>query len=284
MATTRVEFRSVRPGSAPIDFDEIIEIIEELAPGLTGPPGPQGPPGPAGDPGPEGPPGSIGNPGPKGDPGDPGPPGEPGPKGDPGPQGEPGPKGDPGPQGEVGPPGEQGPPGERGEKGPQGDPGPKGEKGDQGPPGQQGPPGERGPQGEQGPPGPEGPPGARSPLDGDLDFAGYKAQNVVFNAHSEVVIAESVRGNYVIDMTKGNTFVLDILQPSSLSIANVPAGASALTLNVRMGGEYTIDWPSNVRWFNDDAPVLYSNSDVLLVLISMDGTNFTGYIPGGNIG
>ena len=146
-------------------YNQLDQKIDNIAPGLEGPPGPQGEQGATGETGQQG---------------------AEGPQGPQGPQGEQGATGETGQQGLEGPQGPQGEQGATGETGQQGAEGPQGPQGPQGEQGAAGETGPQGPQGEQGAEGPQGPQGVAGTFETAI-LDSYASKEYVSSKISEVV-------------------------------------------------------------------------------------------------
>ena len=84
--------------------------------------------------------------------------------------------------------------------------------------------------------------------------------------------------NTTIDLNNGNTVFLT--QSSNTTIAFSNVGTSNVVNIIRTGADYTITWPAAVKWDDDTAPTLDTNSDYkdTIVLITRDsGTTWYGW-------
>ena len=72
--------------------------------------------------------------------------------------------------------------------------------------------------------------------------------------------------NTTIDLNNGNTVFLT--QSSNTTIAFSNVGTSNVVNIIRTGADYTITWPAAVKWDDDTAPTLDTNSDLSLIHIS----------------
>ncbi len=75
-----------------------------------------------------------------------------------------------------------------------------------------------------------------------------------------------------IDCAAGTSFTKTISANTTFSFTNVPSDATCcITLILRNGGNYTVTWPSSVKWTEDTIPDLMENGTDVLTFITCDG-------------
>lgn len=75
-----------------------------------------------------------------------------------------------------------------------------------------------------------------------------------------------------IDVTQGSFFVKTITANTTLSFVNAPSSAGCcVTLVLGNGGNYTVTWPSSVKWSDNTPPTLTQNGSDALTFITVDG-------------
>lgn len=87
----------------------------------------------------------------------------------------------------------------------------------------------------------------------------------------------NLEGN-IIDLTFGDVFLKTITADTTFTFRGVPAGRTAtFSIILTNGGQYTITWPSSVKWSYNSAPLLTSSGiDVLTFLTPDGGTTWYG--------
>jgi hypothetical protein len=88
-----------------------------------------------------------------------------------------------------------------------------------------------------------------------------------------------------IDCSAANTFSITLTGDSTLSFSNVPSGSSYSCLFKVVQGttDYTITWPSAVKWQDNIEPSLTSGSgavDIFILFTHDGGTNWYGFVAG----
>ena len=75
-----------------------------------------------------------------------------------------------------------------------------------------------------------------------------------------------------IDLSKGTCFVKTVSANTTFSFANVPSDCvCCITLALINGGNYSVIWPSSLKWSNGITPSLTQNGKDILTLITYDG-------------
>ena len=75
-----------------------------------------------------------------------------------------------------------------------------------------------------------------------------------------------------IDCSAGTSFTKTITANTTFSFTNVPSDATCcVTLILKNGGNYTVTWPSSVKWTEDTIPDLMQNGTDVLTFITCDG-------------
>ncbi len=75
-----------------------------------------------------------------------------------------------------------------------------------------------------------------------------------------------------IDCSAGTSFTKTVSANTTFSFTNVPSDATCcVTLILRNGGNYTVTWPSRVKWTEDTIPDLIQNGTDVLTFITCDG-------------
>ncbi len=99
-------------------------------------------------------------------------------------------------------------------------------------------------------------------IDGVKRFASGLYGNVV-------TLASNVSA---MDVTLATCFIKTVTANTTFSFTNVPSGViCCITLQVINGGNYTVTWPSSVKWTGNTAPDLTRNGKDVLTFVTMDG-------------
>lgn len=76
------------------------------------------------------------------------------------------------------------------------------------------------------------------------------------------------------DCSVATSFTKTITGTTTLSFINVPADATCcVTVILKNGGNYTVKWPTGVKWTENVAPILTSNGTDVLTFITVTGGN-----------
>ena len=89
----------------------------------------------------------------------------------------------------------------------------------------------------------------------------------------------NVSATTTLDLASANYFSALVSGSSTFAFANAPANtlAAGLILELTNGGNFTVTWPSYVKWPFGAAPTLTTGGTDLLVFITDDnGTNWRG--------
>jgi len=89
----------------------------------------------------------------------------------------------------------------------------------------------------------------------------------------------NVSATTTLDLANSNFFSAQVSGSSTFVFANAPANtlAAGLILELTNGGNFTVTWPSYVKWPFGNAPTLTTGGTDLLVFITDDnGTNWRG--------
>ncbi len=83
----------------------------------------------------------------------------------------------------------------------------------------------------------------------------------------------NVSATTTLDLGAANFFAAQVSGSSSFVFANPPTStvAAGLVLELTNGGNFTVSWPSSVKWPNGNAPILTSGGTDVLVFITDDG-------------
>lgn len=77
-----------------------------------------------------------------------------------------------------------------------------------------------------------------------------------------------------LDCSQATCFIKTVTANISFTFTNVPEDAACcVTLILKNGGNYTVQWPSGVKWTENTAPVLTSNGTDVLTFITGTGGN-----------
>ncbi len=77
-----------------------------------------------------------------------------------------------------------------------------------------------------------------------------------------------------LDCSQATCFIKTITGTTTFSFTNVPEDAACcVTLIIKNGGNYTVGWPSGVKWTENSAPVLTKNGTDVLTFITATGGN-----------
>ena len=77
-----------------------------------------------------------------------------------------------------------------------------------------------------------------------------------------------------LDCSQATCFIKTVSENISFTFTNVPEDtACCVTLILKNGGNYTVQWPSGVKWTENIAPVLTSNGTDVLTFITGTGGN-----------
>lgn len=85
-------------------------------------------------------------------------------------------------------------------------------------------------------------------------------------------VTQMASGTNVIDVQQGSCFVKTVAAATTFSFANVPTDAACcVTLVLKNGGNYSVTWPSSVKWTSNTVPDLTRNGTDVLTFITCDG-------------
>ena len=74
------------------------------------------------------------------------------------------------------------------------------------------------------------------------------------------------------DLSQGACFTKTINANVTFSFSNVPANACCcITVVLTNGGNYTVTWPSSVKWTGNQTPALTQNGKDVLTFVTCDG-------------
>lgn len=93
----------------------------------------------------------------------------------------------------------------------------------------------------------------------------------------------SVSGSIDISLNDGLVHLLTISGNTDITFSGFATGSrtSGVTVNITNGGNYTVTWPSSVKWPEGTEPVLSLDGRDRLVFVSDDGgTNIDGFVAG----
>lgn len=77
-----------------------------------------------------------------------------------------------------------------------------------------------------------------------------------------------------LDCSQATCFIKTVTANTSFTFTNVPEDAACcVTLILKNGGNYTVRWPSGVKWTENTAPILTSNGTDVLTFITGTGGN-----------
>ena len=77
-----------------------------------------------------------------------------------------------------------------------------------------------------------------------------------------------------LDCSQATCFIKTVTENISFTFTNVPEDAACcVTLILKNGGKYTVQWPSGVKWTENTAPILTSNGTDVLTFITGTGGN-----------
>lgn len=182
-----------------------------------------------------------------------------------------------GTQGAFGVQGSQGIQGVDGSSSSQGTQGAQGSLGVQGSQGIQGTVGSTSAQGTQGAQGPLGVQGSQG-TQGTQGVQGTEATNFVVTATAGTT--------YTANCASGNIFDITLSTNTSISFINVPTSGNGYVcvFKITQGvGNYSVTWPSSVKWSDGVAPTLSSATneiDVFTLFTGDGGSNWYGFISG----
>jgi hypothetical protein len=122
-------------------------------------------------------------------------------------------------------------------------------------------------------------------LDGDINFAGYKAISPQIKAYTETVIAgvES-SGDVTLDIEDGNIYTIDlddIGAPIDVIFDHPPAAGIAASFTIIIHQDdpvRAVTWPAEMEWRDDDVPALdTAGATYILTFLTVDaGTKYYG--------
>lgn len=79
-------------------------------------------------------------------------------------------------------------------------------------------------------------------------------------------------GQNAFDLSLGACFIKTIASNTTFSFSNVPANACCcITVILTNAGNYTVTWPSSVKWTGNNTPTLTENGKDVLTFITADG-------------
>lgn len=100
---------------------------------------------------------------------------------------------------------------------------------------------------------------------------------------NDVVVHKVNATDASIDCSTGNYFTDTVSANTTYSFVSVPSGFLVIVLELYDGGDYTVTWPSSVKWPADTAPTLTSNGyDVLTFYTDDGGTTWRGMLSMGD--
>lgn len=77
-----------------------------------------------------------------------------------------------------------------------------------------------------------------------------------------------------LDCSQATCFIKTVTANTSFTFTNVPEDAACcVTLILKNGGNYTVQWPSGVKWTENATPILTSNGTDVLTFITGTGGN-----------
>lgn len=85
-------------------------------------------------------------------------------------------------------------------------------------------------------------------------------------------VTQMASGTNAIDVQQGSCFVKTVAAATTFSFVNVPTDAACcVTLVLKNGGNYSVTWPSSVKWTSNTVPDLTRNGTDVLTFITCDG-------------
>lgn len=111
---------------------------------------------------------------------------------------------------------------------------------------------------------------------GPIDMAGFAL--TADSVQAERYDLASISTVDTLDLATANEFTIDASSPRTLSFANVPGSARAMTAVLTISGASAITWPAGIRWHGDGSTAPELGATWTIVVLSWDGTNWSGVL------
>ena len=115
--------------------------------------------------------------------------------------------------------------------------------------------------------------------DSKLDKTGGKLTGPIIGTKEKKV---SLGASNNIDLAEGNLFIKNVTGNITFTLSNISAGndiVHTFILEIVNGGNYTITWFNNIKWYNGTAPTLSTaGTDILSFYTHDSGVTWRGFI------
>ena len=116
-------------------------------------------------------------------------------------------------------------------------------------------------------------------VDSKLDKTGGKLTGPIIGTKEKKV---SLGASNNIDLAEGNLFIKNVTGNITFTLSNISAGndiVHTFILEIVNGGNYTITWFNNIKWYNGTAPTLSTaGTDILSFYTHDKGVTWRGFI------